>query len=197
MFKPLIPALALALVPFVAAAQETESQTAPVQADQPPTQELSPSGHPIGQRYLKERFEDWNLACVATPNDQDPCSMIQVIADSQGTPIAEITMYRLKTGDVKAVANVMVPLETMLQAQVTVALGENLGKRYPYELCTPVGCLAQIPLREDDIELMKSETKGTISVVHAQNPRAPLAMGFSLNGFTAAFEQVDQVDNES
>ena len=182
--------IALTLSSTVAVAQDTGT-TSDLDMGVP----LQKGERPLGERYLKETFNDWQLACIASQLEQDPCSMLQLMLDPNGQPMAEITLFRLAEGPAAAAATVIVPLETLLPAQMTIAIGDNLGKRYGYEYCTPVGCVAQIGLTEEDIALMKAEDEAVVSIVPAPAPDQRIDLRLSLSGFTAAYNVVDVVEN--
>jgi invasion protein IalB len=192
-------AAAAALITLTASAgfaQDTGST-----GEAPPTppldlgERVTEADRPLGQRYLKEEYGDWDLACVATEQETDPCSLLQILTDPNGQPMAEFTMFRLASGQAKAAATVIVPLETLLPAQLTISIGDNLGKRYAYQFCTPVGCVAQIGLTEEDIEMMKASDEAVITLVPAPAPDQRLNLTLSLKGFTAGFDVVDTVAN--
>lgn len=191
-FRAALVSLALAATPLIAQETQNTGETAsgldmgkPVEAGE----------RPLGQRYQKEVFTDWTLACIATEAEVDPCSMLQLLTDQNGQPMAEMTMFRLADGQAAAAATIIVPLETLLPAQLTFSIGDNLGKRYNYQYCTPVGCVAQIGLNQEDIDLMKAANEAIISIVPAPAPDQRIDLRLSLAGFTAAYETVDVVNN--
>ena len=151
-------------------------------------------GPQVGERYSKEKFGDWDLACIKTNGDQDPCSMLQILTDSNGNPTAEVSMFRLEGGD-QAIAGgtIVVPLETLLTAQLTIAVDDQNGKRYNYTFCNPLGCVAQIGFTQDDIDAFRAGSVATVTIVPAPAPDQQVTLEMSLIGFTAAFEAVDVV----
>ena len=144
----------------------------------------------------KEKFGDWDLACIKTEEEQDPCSLLQIMTDPQNNPMAEISLFRLG-GNQAAVAGatIVVPLETLLPAQLTVSVDGAPGKRYNYSFCNPIGCVAQIGLTQTDIDAMKKGAKATVSLVPAPAPDQTISLELSLTGFTAGYDVVDVVTN--
>ncbi len=214
MFKTLTPLCAMALLATTlpALAQEsgstepaetTESQASETTGEQPPAKtadELldlgTPEGPQLGQRYSKEKFGDWDLACIKTEGEQDPCSLLQIMEDSNGNPMAEMSLFRLEEGSVAvAGATIIVPLETLLPAQLTMSIDGGPGKRYNYSFCNPIGCVAQIGLTEADITAMKRGAEAKLTLVPAPAPDQKVNMTVSLNGFTAGYDVVDVVSN--
>lgn len=149
-----------------------------------------------GERYSKQKFDDWDLACIKTDTDKDPCSMLQILTDSSGNPIAEVSLFRLKEGgQAVAGATIIVPLETLLPAQLTIAVDGGGGKRYNYTFCNPIGCIAQIGLTAEDVAAFKRGAAATVSLVPAPAPDQRIDLNLSLKGFTAAYDVVDVIQN--
>lgn len=154
-------------------------------------------GPQLGQRYSKKKFEDWDLACIKTQAEKDPCSLLQVMKGPDGNPMAEFSLFRLEGGErAVAAATIVVPLETLLPAQLTIAVDDHPGKRYQYSFCSPIGCIAQIGLTEEDIAAMKKGKTATLSLVPAPAPDQVVKLTLSLKGFTAGYEAVDVVKNQ-
>ncbi|WP_109464533.1 invasion associated locus B family protein [Albibacillus kandeliae] len=198
MFKNLPSLAALALIAFAApaVAQETAAQT----EDSNTSGEQLDLGTPVtdgpqlGQRYSKEKLGDWDLACIKTDGEQDPCSLLQVLHDDKNNPIAEFSLFRIDNGSqAVAGATVIVPLETLLPAQLTIAVDDNLGKRYNYTFCNQIGCVAQIGLTEADITSLKKGSSAKITIRPAPAPDQAINLTLSLKGFTAGYDIVDVV----
>ncbi|MCE8554661.1 invasion associated locus B family protein [Ruegeria pomeroyi] len=206
MTKTLITLSAAALLALTGAATAqdttTPAETAPAQEEQKTADQLLDLGTPadgspqLGQRYSKEKIGDWDMACIKTEGETDPCSMLQILTDAQGNPMAEFSMFRLGEGGVAvAGATVIVPLETLLPAQLTISIDGAPGKRYNYSFCNPIGCIAQIGLTQADIDAMKKGAKATVSLVPAPAPDQTVSLELSLTGFTASYDKVDVVSN--
>ena len=139
MFKhiPFVAAVALTAFAGSALAQDTQAP-ADTAEDQPIAgEDQLDLGQPVsddpqlGQRYSKERIGDWDLACIKTEAETDPCSMLQILNGEDGNPIAEFSLFRIENGSqAVAGATIIVPLETLLPAQLTIAVDANPGKRY-------------------------------------------------------------------
>jgi len=154
------------------------------------------SGPQAGERYLKQEFGDWSLACIKTEAETDPCSLLQILTDESGNSVAEISLFRLEgAGQAVAAATVIVPLETLLPAQLTISVDGAKGKRYQYNFCNPVGCYAQIGLTQEDVNAFKRGNTATVSLIPAPAPDQNVALTLSLSGFTAGFDAVDVVKN--
>lgn len=207
MFKSIIglSSVTALLIATAATAQDTTTEEAKPETEQTGAIEGSEAldlGQPVdespklGERYSKEKFGDWDLACIKTEEEQDPCSLLQIMTDPQNKPMAEFSLFRLGGNQVAvAGATIIVPLETLLPAQLTVSVDGAPGKRYNYSFCNPIGCVAQIGLTQTDIDAMKKGAKATVSLVPAPAPDQTISLEMSLTGFTAGYEAVDVVTN--
>ncbi|MEK0163527.1 MULTISPECIES: invasion associated locus B family protein [unclassified Phaeobacter] len=212
MIKSLTPMTLAALMalPLPLMAQETagaaeteESQPAAdaTATEAPKADEVLDLGQPVqdgpklGQRYSKETHGDWDLACVKTEEETDPCSLLQIMSDDSGNPMAEFSLFRIDQEGSQAVAGatVIVPLETLLPAALTISIDGAPGKRYNYSFCSPMGCVAQIGLTETDIAAFKKGKIATLSLRPAPAPDQVINMELSLSGFTAGYNVVDVV----
>lgn len=189
--------IALTFSAGIAAAQDTTpdqpaapSTAAPLDMGQPVQ-----TGPALGQRYIKETHGDWNLACIKTEAETDPCSLVQVLKDDTDNAVAEVSLFRLAGGQAAAGATVIVPLETFLPGQLTIAVDGGIAKRYAYQFCNQIGCVAQIGLTEEDISAFKAGAKATVTLVPAPAPDSPIRLDMSLSGFTAGYNVVDVVQN--
>ncbi|EEX10807.1 invasion associated family protein [Ruegeria lacuscaerulensis ITI-1157] len=190
MIKKLLPLLLLTSVALTgsALAQEASSETetpAPVGSEL----DLGDSGPRVGEQYIKEKSGDWEVSCIKAQDGNDPCAMVQILNGPQGEPIAEITIGKLPEGGAAvAWANVIVPLETLLQAQLAISVDGAPRKLYNYHHCVPVGCVAQLGLTQGDIDAMKAGSKAVLSLVPARAPDQIVNMDMSLSGFTSAYD---------
>ena len=152
-------------------------------------------GPQLGERYSKEKHGDWDLACIKTENETDPCSLLQVLQGPQGNPIAEVSLFRINQqgGQAVAGATVIVPLETLLPAALTISVDGAPAKRYNYSFCNPLGCVAQIGLTQGDIDAFRKGKEAVLSLRPAPAPDQVVEMKLSLSGFTAGYDVVDIV----
>lgn len=218
-FSRILTAAALAALALPVAAQDTATTTqeqpaetqaeAPAEApadtgDQAGSSETqldfgqpAEGGDPqVGDRYAKEEHGDWTLACIKTEGETDPCSLVQIMTDDSDNPMAEFSLFRIKNGtQAVAGATIIVPLETLLPAGVTMSIDGAPAKRYNFTFCNPLGCVAQIGLTEADISAFKRGKAAKIAVKPAPAPDQTVEMDLSLSGFTAGYDVVDVVEN--
>lgn len=200
-----LPAIALLALTSPVMAQEntqTEAEQAETPAPAADGESQLDLGQPVedgpalGERYSKEKHGDWDLACIKTEAETDPCSLLQILKDPDGNPIAEFSLFRISGGQqAVAGATVIVPLETLLPAQLTISVDGGPGKRYNYTFCNPIGCVAQIGLTQTDVDAFKRGNAAKMSLRPAPAPDQVIDLDLSLSGFTAGFNAVDVVEN--
>ncbi|WP_299355644.1 invasion associated locus B family protein [uncultured Shimia sp.] len=155
---------------------DNQTQTAPAQA--------------AGEETSSEKIGDWDLQCALSGPEPRPCRMYQLLTDPQGNAVAEVTMYRLPEGAPAAAgATFIVPLQTLLPQQLTIALDGVLANRIPYTYCTQIGCLARLGISSIEAEAYKKGQNVTVSLVPAVAPDQVVSVNMSLKGFTEAFEK--------
>ena len=81
--------LAAALLCNSAFAQET-TEAQDTGAEVGSDLDLGQTGPRIGEQYVKEQSGDWNISCIKSEGNEDPCAMVQILDNPQGDPIAEI-----------------------------------------------------------------------------------------------------------
>lgn len=188
-----------ALVP--AFAQETtapaEQPAAPVAGDAANAAGLSlgtptGGGEPkVGDTYVVALFDAWEQRCVKTPTGADPCQLYQLLKDSSGNAVAEASLFPLPPGgEAAAGATIVTPLETLLTAQLSLAIDTAAAKHYPFSFCSPIGCISRVGFTADEIAAMKKGNKATVTIVPVVAPDQVVALDISLKGFTAGFEAV-------
>jgi invasion protein IalB len=172
---------------------ETES-TAPTVEEQLSLGEDSTAAPEMGKPYTKEEVGAWEMRCIKTEEEVDPCQMYQLMDDGQGNPVAEFSMFRLPDGGkAEAGATIVVPLETALPQQLTISVDGGKARRYPYAFCNPVGCYVRLGLTSEDITAFKRGKEATITIVPALAPDQKVSLSLSLNGFTAGYDKVSVI----
>lgn len=146
--------------------------------------------------YIKEEHGDWKLQCYPVTSGEEPCQLYQLLKDEQGTDVAEVALFRLPAdGKAVAGATITVPLETLLTAQITIAVDGGKGKRYPFSFCTPIGCIARIGFTAQDIAAFKKGAAATVTLVPAPAPDQKVVLKMSLNGFTNGYNAATVIEN--
>lgn len=142
------------------------------------------------EEVSSEIIGDWDLQCSVSGPEPRPCRMYQLLKDPQGNAVAEVTMYRLPEGAPAAMgATFIVPLQTLLPQQLTLALDGVLANRIPYSYCTQIGCLARLGISAIEAEAYKNGQNVTVSLVPAVAPDQVVSVTMSLKGFKEAYEK--------
>lgn len=171
-------------------AQTEEGTTAPNIEDQLSLGEDA-SAPQVGQTYTAETNGDWDLRCLKTEDGNDePCQMYQLMSDSEGTPVAEISIFRLPEGGrAVAGATIIVPLETSLPQQLTLQVDSGAARRYPFSFCNPIGCFSRVGLVAEEIAAFRKGNAATLTIVPALAPDQKVELTMSLSGFTASYDK--------
>lgn len=147
----------------------------------------------VGQTYVREAFTDWELRCIKTADGKDPCQLYQLLKDQEGNAVAEFNLFALPPGGQAVVgANVITPLETLLTANLRMAVDGGQAKRYPYSFCSQIGCFSRIGFTEGEVALFKQGAAANITIVPAAAPDDTVVLKLSLSGFTAGLNALNE-----
>ncbi|MFP4237971.1 MAG: invasion associated locus B family protein [Rhodosalinus sp.] len=161
-----------------------------------PGSDLSLGTTDVGSTYVQEESGDWEIQCIRSDRQEDPCTLYQLLSDDDGNPVAEVSIFRLPEGARAAAgATIIVPLETLLTEQLRLSVDGGQGKLYPFSFCNPVGCYARIGLTASDVEAFKRGATGTITIVPFAAPDQEVSLDMSLIGFTEGFDKVSVLEN--
>ncbi len=166
-----------------------EDADQPARADPPPV---------AGNPYTREVIGSWEMRCIKAEEgstEEEPCQMYQLMDDSQGVAVAEVSLFRLPAGG-KAIAGatIIVPLETSLPDQVTLAIDGSKARRYPYAFCNQIGCYVRLGLTAEDIAAFKRGNEAVMTIIPALAPDQKVELTLSLSGFTASYDKVSVLD---
>lgn len=156
----------------------------------PSAQEAQPGTRQNGAPYVQEKITDWEIRCVAFDDREDPCQMYQLLVDQADTPTAEVTLFPVNESKFVAGARVVTPLETALLAGVTFSIDDGLPNQYPFQVCNPTGCVAQIGLTAEQVDAMKRGSSAKMTIVPFRAQQSRVELGISLAGFTGAFNKL-------
>lgn len=152
----------------------------------------------VGRPYTRETIGSWEMRCIRQEEGaeaEEPCQMYQLLDDGQGAPVAEFSLFRLPgSGQAKAGATIVVPLETALPQQLTVSVDGGKARRYPYAFCNPVGCYVRLGLTTEDVAMFKRGKEAVITIVPALAPDQEVQLNLSLDGFTASYDEVSVIE---
>jgi invasion protein IalB len=146
----------------------------------------------IGSTYVAAKHGDWDQRCVRTEDGADPCQLYQLLLDETKNPVAEFSVFGLAPGGPAAAgATAVVPLETLLTAEVTLQVDGGAAKKYPYSWCSPIGCVSRIGFTAEEVAALKKGNAATLTIVPVQAPNQKVTVNVSLKGFTAGYDAVN------
>lgn len=152
----------------------------------------------VGQTYVREEHGDWELRCVRAESGNDPCQLYQLLRDADDNSVAEFNIFPLpEGGQAAAGANVITPLETLLTANLRLAIDSGQAKVYPYSFCSRIGCFARIGLTADEVTAFRKGSAASVVIVPAASPDQTVELTLSLSGFTAGFNALTEYANSA
>src|SRR6056297_5844 len=146
--------------------------------------------------YIKEEYGDWQMKCFRSEAEEDPCQMYQLLREDAGNPVAEFSLFRLPEGSqAVAGATIVVPLGTLLSEELKISVDGGKARVYPFRFCSMAGCFAQVGLTQAEIDAFKAGVEANLQIIPAQAPNQKVNIKASLNGFTAAYDDVSVAQN--
>ncbi len=189
----IIAAIALSVALAVPAAAQQAEEAAPAEAEPAPSLGDTLSlGEEVGaEPFEVEVFGDWEKRCVTLP-EETTCTLFQLLEDSEGNSVAEISIFGLPPGQQAAAgATIVTPLETLLTQQITLQVDGGQARRYPFSWCNQIGCFARVGFTEPEVTAFKRGARAVMTIVPAAAPDQQVELGISLTGFTAGFDAVN------
>ena len=176
-------------------AEETDTPSANVtelDIGEPVPQE--PSSADAGT-YVKSTHGDWSVQCLRVEEGPEPCQMYQLLRDQNGGNVAEVSIFKLAgNSQVDAGGTFIVPLETLLTEKLNIQVDSGQAKRYDYSFCTTVGCYSRVGFTSEDVAAFRRGNVANITIVPALAPDQRVSVAMSLSGFTAAFEEITELE---
>ncbi len=173
-FAKIMPIAAAA---FLAASASFAQETAVT----PPTKETAK----LGEVYLAEKSDPWELRCTKGETEKDSCQIFQLLKDETGGAVAEFNMFEIPDGNGAAAgAMVIVPLETLLETGLVIQVDDNAPRAYPFAYCNSYGCNARVGFTAEELDMMKSGDEAVVTIVPALASDVKVTLKLSLSGFT-------------
>jgi invasion protein IalB len=171
---------------FAQSTDAPDGESAPTEADVETPSEPTP-----GQTFVAGTFSDWELRCLRLESGADRCQMYQLRIDGTGQAVAEVHFFAIPPGGpAEAGASLITPLETLLTADLRLAVDLGEIRRYPYSFCTTEGCVARLGFTPEEIAEFKRGVTGKVTIVPALAPDQTVELTMSLSGFTAAYNDL-------
>jgi invasion protein IalB len=151
---------------------------------------------------VAEVFTDWELRCITAAEDGQPerCEMFQLLLDEQDNPVAvfRVSVPLVDVEEQVAAAVIVTPIETLLTPGIRVRIDDSEPVGVPFTLCEESGCLARIPLTQENIEVFKAGGDVFLDIFALARSDlgevggVPVALSASLRGFTAAYDALQE-----
>lgn len=140
-----------------------------------------------GANVKTQRFQDWEVRCPSDPTQGD-CTMTQLV-DNPGSdkPVMRVVIAYPPQIDGPAMV-FLLPLGVRLAPGLQLTIDNGKPIKFPYQVCIPDGCRADIPVKPELLAQLRSGSKATVSLIGPDGKRMDLDL--SLMGFTDANQQI-------
>ncbi len=100
-------------------------------------------------------------------------------------------MFNLPAGQQAAAgATIIVPLETLLTANLTMKVDTAQPRVYPFTWCSSIGCVARVGFTQAEVDALKRGSRAQLTIVPVVAPDERVILDVSLTGFTAGYDAV-------
>jgi len=171
--------------------ETTEAESPPAETTESDAPIAAPTEPAPGETFVAGAFSDWELRCLRLESGKDRCQMYQLLIDATGQAVAEVNFFAIPPGGpAEAGASVITPLETLLTAELRLAVDAAEPRRYPYSFCSTEGCVARLGFTPEEVTEFKHGATGTVTIFPALAPDQTVDLTMSLSGFTAAYGEL-------
>ncbi|KXS38407.1 MAG: hypothetical protein AWU55_1624 [Halomonadaceae bacterium T82-2] len=131
--------------------------------------------------------QDWQVRCP-TDTSQGRCSMTQLVnAPDDDRPVLRVVVTYPPQVDGPAMV-FLLPLGVRLAPGLQLAVDGGKPVKFPYQVCVPDGCRADIPVKPELMQQLRQGSQATLSLIDPRGQRMDLSI--SLMGFSNASEQI-------
>ena len=188
---PAAPAVVAPAEPGITADAPADDGLSMGAAEAMPSVPLTQETAEVNDTYLLKSIDAWQLRCVKAADGSDPCQLYQLLKDAEGNSVAEFSLFSLPDGGQAAAgATVIAPLETLLTANLRIAIDGGEPKIYPFTFCAALGCVARVGFTAAEVAQFKKGAKAVMTIVPAGAPDQKVNLDISLKGFTSGFDAV-------
>lgn len=134
-----------------------------------------------------ETFGAWTRICT-TEGAQQSCLISQVLQDEEGNNVAEVSIVDVADGgETVAGISIATPLDTLLLPGVRFQVDAFDENRLPFNFCQPGGCVVQIGLTQENIDIFSAATAAAVTIVPIAAPDVEVPLSLSFEGFADAY----------
>ncbi|MCG7600277.1 invasion associated locus B family protein [Halomonas sp. McH1-25] len=135
-----------------------------------------------------EQFQDWEVRCPQDVAAQGSCTMTQLVNNPDDSrPLMRVVMAYPPEIDTAAMA-FFLPLGTRLAPGLQLSIDNAEPVSFPFQVCMEQGCRADLPVRPELMQQLRSGSSATLSLIGPRGNRMDLDV--SLMGFTNASERI-------
>jgi invasion protein IalB len=187
--------LAAALMAAPAFAQQPPKPPAQKPAPAPAAPKQAPAAQPApqtpaGQQQAGEQpqlmYSPWMKVCGKGPdtNNKQVCVITKDGRLENGMPVAIVQLFEPEGG--QKVLRVTVPLGMQIAHGTRLLIDQGQPAQSPYNICFPVGCMADYPVADDLVAKLK---KGQNIIIQAINMQGtPISLPLPLADFAKAYD---------
>ena len=194
----LATALGLAALTTGVALAQPRPATPPVAPT--PVQAPAPPANPDSPERTTAVFGDWTVQCAPRPPGSSAgpgriCEMIQGTQNQQQQPISVLALGRIsRTDPLRLVARLPVNALVSQPVRITMEGGEPLVLPFHHCSVNPVGCFAEIELRDETVlRRLRARPQEQPAKLEFKEPGGQdVAIPVSFRGFNAAFEALSR-----
>jgi invasion protein IalB len=140
----------------------------------------------LGQGTIRAEYGDWQMSCDTPPGASfEQCAIIQNVA-AEDQPNVGLSVIVLRTADREArLLRVLAPLGVLLPNGLGLNVDGNDMGRVAFVRCLPNGCIAEVELDDELIDIL---SKGTNAIfVVFKTPEEGVGIPVSLDGFAEGY----------
>jgi invasion protein IalB len=163
----------------------SQAAPAPAPAADPTS---APAAEPASRTQSTQAFDDWTLECFEPAFDDGACQVTHRVLSGGSNQVVMVMALSAAAENGPVSIQMALPLGIALAPGVGVVVGNGYQSRIPLDRCTPQGCIVEGTGSAEFLAALKREARGALVVENEQGQQIQLP--FSLNGFTAAFDQM-------
>lgn len=139
----------------------------------------------VANAQQAQRPAGWFKVC-SKQDANDICNtQVQNVA-STGQVITAISLIEVKGKVNRRLFQITVPSGRFVPAGIKLNVDDKQSTTLPYVYCFPQSCMAEVPLDDKLVAILKAGGELVVTSTNFQNKENPVKV--TLNGFTAAFD---------
>lgn len=139
----------------------------------------------VANAQQAQRPAGWFKVCSKQDSNNICNTQVQNVA-STGQVITAISLIEVKGKVNRKLFQITVPSGRFIPAGIKLTVDDKKSATLPYVYCFPQNCMAEVPLDNKLVAILKAGGKMVVTSTNFQNKANPVQV--TLNGFTAAFD---------